>query len=226
MNLLKKIFSKIRKYSNRQLLLLKPCKKIINSIQYHIFTSIFFRTKYHGLHLGSGGIYINDFINLDADPYSNCDIVCNVEKLKINSNCVQVLYNSHIFEHINQKNAKLVLQEWFRVLEPGGKLYISVPDCEVLYKIYLDNLPDYDNNKKNIVDLTNSIIYGGQSNRFDYHYNGFSFQTLRFLLFSVGFSNVDRFNRSELSFANNFSDASSSAKIDGIPISLNVVAQK
>jgi predicted SAM-dependent methyltransferase len=177
------------------------------------------------LHLGSGNLYIPQFCNIDANISSRCDIIANIEKLKILSNAVSIIYASHVFEHIPKRNAEKVLSEWYRVLKKGGKLYICVPDNEALFKLYLDNLPQYQTNEgRHIVDLSCGVIYGGQVNKYDFHYYGYSFVTLRSMLLSVGFSKIQLFNR-EGDNLFPFHDASS-ARINDIPVSLNIEAIK
>jgi len=47
------------------------------------------------------------------------------------------LYASHILEHFDY-NGQLqkALKEWYRVLKPDGKLYLSVPDMDVLCSLF------------------------------------------------------------------------------------------
>jgi predicted SAM-dependent methyltransferase len=50
------------------------------------------------------------------------------------------IYASHVLEHFYYRlNNEVVktLTEWKRVLEPGGKLLVSVPDLKTLYWLYL-----------------------------------------------------------------------------------------
>ena len=48
------------------------------------------------------------------------------------SNSVDVVYHSHIFEHISKKYALPFLKEVFRVLKKGGIQRIVIPDMEIL----------------------------------------------------------------------------------------------
>lgn len=199
--------------------------KYVTSILYHLNWFKFIKKEIYGLHLGSGGLYIPQFCNIDANIFTPSDIIANIEKLKMHSNTVSVIYASHVFEHIPKKKAELVLSEWHRVLKNGGKLYICVPDNEVLFKLYLDNLPRYQTNEgRYIVDLSCGVIYGGQVNKYDFHYYGYSFNTLSSMLLLVGFSKIQVFNR-EGDNLFPFHDASF-AKINDIPVSLNIEATK
>jgi SAM-dependent methyltransferase len=56
-----------------------------------------------------------------------------------------VVYHSHVLEHIDREHALDFLNECHRVLKPGGTIRIVVPDFELLAKQYLDvvrHMPD------------------------------------------------------------------------------------
>jgi predicted SAM-dependent methyltransferase len=199
--------------------------KLINSLAYHAYIFKVLRKQFRGLHLGSGYAKINNFCNIDANPRALCDVVARITKIKLSSNSVGMIYNSHVFEHIPREQAKDALAEWYRLLKPGGKLYICVPDLEVLFKVYLDNLPQYHTEKgRYLVDRACYLTFGGQTNRYDFHFYGYSFVTLRDMLERVGFKDVRRFDRSKLKIAP-FDDIST-VRIDDLPMSLNIEASK
>lgn len=52
-------------------------------------------------------------------------------------NSVQVLYSSHMLEHLDRKAARLFLAEAYRVLAPGGTLRVAVPDLRHLVDRYV-----------------------------------------------------------------------------------------
>ncbi len=58
-------------------------------------------------------------------------------------NSIDVVYASHLFEHLTLKSANLFLSEAYRTLKPGGVLRIVVPD---LYKIAKKYISEYENN--------------------------------------------------------------------------------
>jgi predicted SAM-dependent methyltransferase len=192
---------------------------------YHLYLFRMANTIFDGLNLGSGRTRIKGFLNVDASPRTRCDVVARIDRIKLSSRSVSTVYASHVFEHIPRAEGPIVLAEWHRVLKPGGKLYICVPDEEVLFRVYLDNLPRYDTQEgKHLVDRACYLAYGGQSNRHDFHFYGYSFTTLKYLLESVGYRNVRRFDRSGLDIE--FPQDVSVAQVDSFPMSLNVEASK
>ncbi len=52
---------------------------------------------------------------------------------------VEVLYSSHMLEHLDQTGAELFLKEARRVLASGGIIRIVVPDLRKLVRQYLDS---------------------------------------------------------------------------------------
>jgi len=195
------------------------------SAAYHLYLFKVANTNFAGLNLGSGSTRIKGFLNVDASHRTPCDIVARIDKMKLSSDSVLAIYASHVFEHVPRTPAAASLAEWYRVLKPGGKLYICVPDQEVLFRVYLDNLPLYHTRDgKCLVDRACYLTYGGQVNRHDFHFYGYSFTTLRHLLQSVGYKNVQRFDRSKLDLA--LPKDISVAQVDSFPISLNIEASK
>lgn len=136
------------------------------------------------LHLGCGSRYIPGFVHVDALPASHVDIVGPVERLPMDDASVSLIYASHILEHFGRYEYKAVLQEWFRVLKPGGILRLSVPDfaaCAALY--YESGLMD------SLTGLV-GLIVGGQRDEYDFHKMVFDENSLRRDLLECGFMKV------------------------------------
>lgn len=198
---------------------------LLKSAAYHLYLFQIGGAKFEGLNLGSGRTRIKGFLNIDARYRTGCDVVARIDKIKLSSDSLGVIYASHVFEHVPRAQATLVLAEWHRVLKPGGRLYICVPDQEVLFGVYLDNLPRYGSQEgKALVDRACYLTYGGQTNRHDFHFYGYSFTTLRHLLESAGLENVRRFDRTGLDIE--LPKDVSVAQVDTFPMSLNVEATK
>lgn len=58
--------------------------------------------------------------------------------LPIPNSSVDVLYSSHMLEHLDQKEAALFLREARRVLRSGGIIRLAVPDIRMKVQQYLD----------------------------------------------------------------------------------------
>src|SRR2546421_23040 len=89
------------------------------------------------LHLGCGKRYIPGYVHIDAIDFPHVDHVATIDHLSfIEDNSVDVIYNCHVLEHFKRRDLSRVLQEWRRVLKPGGTLRTSVPNFAVVCEIY------------------------------------------------------------------------------------------
>jgi predicted SAM-dependent methyltransferase len=170
------------------------------------------------LHIG-GKEVSKGWTILDVEERPEVDIVSDASCLgKIADESVSIIYASHVVEHFHYGlDNKLIntLSEWYRVLQPGGKLLVSVPDLKMLCWLFLNpSFTVYD--RHHIM----RIIFGGQTNQYDVHYAGFDYEILGSYLQEAGFSEVE-----QVSEFNLFSDCSSLRILDTL-ISLNVVATK
>jgi predicted SAM-dependent methyltransferase len=73
---------------------------------------------------------------------------------KYKDNSLDVVYASHLFEHLTLRSADLFLKESYRCLKPGGTLRIVVPD---LYKICKRYINEYESGSK--PDPTEDIMW-------------------------------------------------------------------
>ncbi len=57
--------------------------------------------------------------------------------LSVTSGSVDVLYSSHMLEHLDRTEARVFLEEAWRLLRPGGIIRIAVPDIKMMADQYL-----------------------------------------------------------------------------------------
>ncbi|VAX20391.1 Methyltransferase type 11 [hydrothermal vent metagenome] len=76
-----------------------------------------------------------------------------------------VVYHSHLLEHLETKNAEVFLRNIFIVLKPGGVMRVVVPDFEFLCRTYVEFLdrcnanPDSaDNSDPYIADIIEQMV--------------------------------------------------------------------
>lgn len=129
---------------------------------------------------------------------------------------VDEIYASHVVEHLGHRDElKPALAEFHRVLKPGGRLAISVPDIIVLSRLMARD--DLDVQQRYDLML---MMFGGQLDAFDFHKTGFFEELLVLFLLNAGFRDPHRVGDFGL-----FDDYSSFRFLD-TPISLNMVAVK
>jgi predicted SAM-dependent methyltransferase len=102
------------------------------------------------------------------------------------------------------------------VLVPGGKLFISVPDLDILATLILDK------SKLSLDErfFVMRMIFGGHLDKYDYHVSRLNAEFLTAFLNAAGYVNVRRVQEFGL-----FNDASSML-FKGTAISLNMIAEK
>ena len=113
-------------------------KKVIAKEQ-KLFERALKKTKSHiYLNLGCGNRPLEGFVNIDkyvkAFGIENYDVY----KLPYNDGDVDAIFCAHVLEHLPIRHAKLAIREWGRVLKPCGKLYLGIPDLEVILHKLLD----------------------------------------------------------------------------------------
>lgn len=140
------------------------------------------------LHLGCGKRFLPGFIHIDIADFPHVDFVSGIDNLShIENGKVSEIYSSHSFEYFDRFEASKVLEEWRRVLIPGGSLYITVPDFNALLSIY-----------QSTGDL-NAIIgplFGRWENKGEhiYHKTTWDYLTLSTVLQRTGFTEVSKFD--------------------------------
>ena len=135
------------------------------------------------LHLGCGAKYIPGYVHVDAAPHEHVDHVGAVEQLGFASDgSVDLIYACHVLEHFGRHEYRGVLQEWRRVLKPGGVLRVAVPDLAACAQLYCDGVVE-------IAAIT-GLIVGGQRDQYDYHKMIFDEPSLTTALLEAGFREV------------------------------------
>ena len=157
---------------------------------------------------------------LNAIPGPHVDHVCNAKDLsRFADNTFSEIYSSHVVEHLDYKDEVLAtLKEWNRVLVPGGKLYTSVPDMDVLARLFLDNKTLTAEDRFFVMRM----IFGGHVDQYDYHIVGLNEEFLGSYLAASGYVNIGKVEGSGFGI---FTDTSSML-FKGVPISLNMIAEK
>jgi SAM-dependent methyltransferase len=93
------------------------------------------------LNVGCGRRFHPAWENLDVAPHHRsvrrADIV---DGIPYPDQHFDVVYHSHVLEHIRPKDVPAFLRECHRVLKPGGITRIATPDLEQLCAVYLQTL--------------------------------------------------------------------------------------
>jgi predicted SAM-dependent methyltransferase len=154
---------------------------------------------------------------LNIQPGPHVDVVGDCVDLgRFASGSVSEIYTSHVLEHLGFRDElPRALAEWHRVLEPDGRLRVSVPDLMTLCRLFVDP-----NVSQRVRDYVVRVMYGSQEDAHDFHKMGFTLESLTAHLQAAGFHKVMRVPDFDLF------DDSSRLKLGPVPISLNVIARK
>ncbi len=174
------------------------------------------------LHLGCGNKHITGFINIDARKTNEADEVDDVKTLsKYENNSINLIYASHLLEHMTRIEYTSVLTRWYKLLKNDGILRIAVPDIEQVFNHYA---------KYKDLRILRGLLWGGQTYGFNYHYCGWDFNTLKADLEKVGFKKVKKYDwrKTEHSHIDDFSQCylPHLDKENGMLMSLNIEAIK
>ena len=131
------------------------------------------------LHLGCGERHKDGYLNIDWRKTQATDFVCDITAIPFKNNSISVIESYHVIEHLSKDDAIKTLENWYKMLEVGGKLVIECPNFDEAVKEYLDGNQDRIYN-----------IFGYRRFPGDGHLFGYNYERLAMVLTSIGFSNI------------------------------------
>lgn len=154
------------------------------------------------LELGSGYNPTPGFTHLDMNPDTKPDIVGSAWPLQLADQSVGEIKAVDVLEHLSYMDSAAILADWFRVLAPGGKLFVQVPDADTIMHWYVEQpqrlverLPEY--LPQTPLAGATWRLFGGHRDgvyakptddyRLNAHYAAFSEPSLRAALVAAGF---------------------------------------
>jgi len=144
------------------------------------------------LNLGCGTDIREGWINIDSYERSNGTVNMDITKLTYENNYADEICARDVLEHVTHRKTMDVLREWYRVLKPGGKIYIQVPNMMgwALALVY----------HKCSDECVAEHLYAHQDYPTNFHYAGFTIPMLSKMMQEVGFKNIESISedRSEI----------------------------
>lgn len=80
------------------------------------------------LNIGCGGRRIEGFTGVDAVARPAADIVAPAHAIPLPDGSVEEIMAIHVWEHFYRWECDAVIAEWKRLLQPGGRLVLELPD--------------------------------------------------------------------------------------------------
>lgn len=149
------------------------------------------------LHIGCGSRIFDGYINIDGDYMSGTPgvVIHDITvPFSLPDNSVDEILSVHVIEHIMRDRVPGIMQEWLRILKPGGFVAVEWPDflkmCQEVVKN--PNCLNFDSDRR----LQKRTILGifGDNLRYPdpvmWHKWGYSVDSLSKLFQSVGYSRI------------------------------------
>lgn len=169
--------------------------------------------QFKKFHLGCGTIFIKDYLNIGwwehlgedtlyAAPNGvegavlyNHDLVKGIPAA---DDSLDVVYHSHMLEHLSYAEGIDFIAACYRVLKPGGILRVLVPDLELWTRNYVaDNTFFFDEYRRGALEdnrelyPTKGSVFMGMLHNHG-HKCGYDFDTLKSMLVRAGFGRIRR----------------------------------
>ncbi|MFZ1987930.1 MAG: methyltransferase domain-containing protein [Minisyncoccia bacterium] len=172
------------------------------------------------LNLGAGDTVSKEFVNIDAVPFRRTHLIADIQNLYMfPDNSVDMVYGSHVAEHIPRGRLLGALREWNRVLKPGGVLRLGVPNFDSLVEIY-------HRSGNEVGSIVNQLL--GQDGEYDDHHTIWNEAFAKKMLTDAGFTGIRSWNPATASH-HEFRDKTNRVFTDeqgSVSISLNIEAVK
>jgi predicted SAM-dependent methyltransferase len=133
------------------------------------------------LHIGCGRNYIPGWTNLDLFSSVKADVYADITALPFDRGSFDLIYASHVLEHVQRHTVVATLSHWRDLLKDGGVLRLAVPDFAAVMVWY---------SKTGNLDNVMGLLYGGQNHPKNNHFVTFDCNTLKRDMEKAGFSEV------------------------------------
>ena len=91
------------------------------------------------LEIGSGDRPEPGFIHVDSDRLAHhVEFFAVADRIPLPSQWAAEVRAVHVLEHVHPSRLTVTLAEWHRVLAPGGRVVVHVPDSAALMRAYLE----------------------------------------------------------------------------------------
>jgi len=129
--------------------------------------------------IGSGGSPSPNFIHCDIDRKNpDLEIVLDARLLPFQPESIDMIFASHLIEHLTFEEAKYFLAQSWKALKHSGKIVLYAPNLDWIIQHW---------NDPSVAPSPLDALYGSQIGEFQIHKSGYSPKILASILESIGF---------------------------------------
>jgi predicted SAM-dependent methyltransferase len=151
------------------------------------------------VHLGCGKRIRQGWVNVDAGSYDGIDLQWDLRyRFPFQNSSAKMIYTEHTLEHFHKHEAVDFLRECYRILEPGGRIQVGVPDAELYLCAYAQNKTRFFESLQHLggatvpletpIDVINQMFRMG-----GHHHFAWDYQALASSLTDLGYQDIARF---------------------------------
>jgi SAM-dependent methyltransferase len=139
------------------------------------------------LNIGCGNRRLAGWVGIDIETRPGADIVAPADQIPLPDGCAREILSIHLLEHVYEWDVPAVLAEWARLLAPGGRLVMEMPDLRKCARNLLDGLSGKHPDQMHLWG-----IFGDATlhDRRMMHRSGWWFDRLAPIVCAAGFSEV------------------------------------
>jgi predicted SAM-dependent methyltransferase len=91
------------------------------------------------IEIGSGNSPAEGYLHADIDArMPDLTYVCGMDSIPVADASFSEVRSVHSIEHVSLSKARAAIAEWYRILAPGGTVYIDTPNIERNMLMYAD----------------------------------------------------------------------------------------
>ena len=128
------------------------------------------------LNVGCGAKPMEGYTNVDVVEGEGVDIVSSCCDLPFDARSVDEVYSTHMAEHLTRSELAAFAAECYRILKPGGRIYLVAPDFETLLGVYFDQQNNESIEVEDFpispLDWLDNALFARHLHRTDYHKQG------------------------------------------------------
>lgn len=135
------------------------------------------------LNIGCDNDIRTGWTNIDQFNLKPGVIQMDAQQLQFSDNYFDEICARDVLEHITWRKTDDVLKEWFRVLKPGGKIYIQSPNLMGWALAIVHHKCGFHHAMEH--------VFAHQDNPGNFHYTGFCIDYLKEKMENTGFKNIE-----------------------------------